>query len=109
MYLWFLLEADIPDLFLFFVRYSFNSSLLLFFRENDTLLSRLSQSVLRSEEVPVALEAIQVQHFTSLHSTPSTEFIAQPLTFYHISPLQERGRLTSLSFGANPLLLSSQT
>lgn len=38
-------------------------------RENDNLLSRLSQSILRSEEVPVALEAIQVQHITSNHIT----------------------------------------
>jgi hypothetical protein len=36
-------------------------------RENDNLLSRLSQSILRSEEVPVALEAMQVQHITSHH------------------------------------------
>jgi hypothetical protein len=37
------------------------------YRENDNLLSRLSQSILRSEEVPVALEAMQVHHITSLH------------------------------------------
>jgi hypothetical protein len=38
-------------------------------RENDNLLSRLSQSILRSEEVPAALEAMQVQHITSHHMT----------------------------------------
>lgn len=62
-----------PSVFTFYLTTCFPTSITtftpFFCRENDDLLSRLSQSILRSEEVPVALEAMQVQHMTSHHIT----------------------------------------
>ena len=39
------------------------------FRENDSLLGQLSQSMMRSEEVPIALAAIKVQYVILLNDT----------------------------------------